>query len=230
MPYFQPKIWGSDMIKLAISRKPTQGNYFVSYLLTVNVDETQYDLKVDFLLWAHIQPNEATAFFLRPEADAGTYKEPRTPVEKKEVLDGMFEYRWKEGAKEIRDLINTISFPLNPKENVELFRFCFNDPVRFSQTYNDRLKELETYSHKNDQEVWSAPKWSEVDSESLVPIEKVPKETDDFFLNVMNYPAASGRGICQRKFSFLTPQAAGNKTRPEFKLRFEAAGHEIHDK
>ncbi len=185
------------MVKLDIQRRPTQGNYFVGYLLTVDMDGKQYDLNVSFLIWAQVKPNEETAFFLRPEADAGTYKEPRTPVEKKEIFDGTLEHRWKPGIKEVRHLINTVSFPLNPRDNHELFVYCFNDPVRFSETYNERLKELQAYSAEHGQEIWSAPKWSEVDSASLIPVDRVPKEADDFFLNV-------------------------------FKLRFEAAGHEVH--
>lgn len=172
------------MIKLEMSRKPTRGKHFLEYLLAVGVGAKTYDLAVTFLIWAQITPNQGTAFFLRPEAQAGTHKEPRTPVEKKEVLPGMYEYSWKEGIKEIRHCINTISFPLNQKDNVELFTYCLRDPVRFSQTYQERLKELEAYSVEHDQEIWSAPRWSEVNSESLVPVEKVPKEADEFFLHV----------------------------------------------
>ena len=172
------------MVRLNIHRRPTRGNYFVGYVLTVDIDGKQYDLNIDFLVWSHIKPNKKITFSLRPEATPGAFSGPGAPIYKREVLPGMFEEKWKEGVKDIKYCIDTTSFPLNPKDNHELFSYCFNDPVTFSFVYQERLKELQEYSNKNTQEIWSAPRWSEVDSKSIIRVEKVPSQADDFFLYV----------------------------------------------
>jgi hypothetical protein len=156
--------------------------------MIVSIDGKEYDLNIDFLIWANVRPNEEVEFFLRPEAQPAAFKGIRSPVTKRKAAEGFFcgqyAFIWKPGIEKIRDAINRISFPLNPKDNVELFNFCFNEPVCFSQAYDDRLEELKTYSMKNDQEIWSAPKWDEVSKDSLIPLNKVPKEADQFFLNI----------------------------------------------
>lgn len=176
------------MIRLDIVRKPARGKLFVEYLMTVSIDGKKYDLAITFLVWSEIKPHEETKFFLRPEAEPAVYSGPRSPVKKRKNRSGFFkkqhQYYWKPGIEEVKDCVNTLSFPLNPRDNHELFSFCFSDPVTFSTVYYERLKELEVYSNRNDQEIWSAPKWSEVTRSSLVPVEKVPKEADDFFKHV----------------------------------------------
>ena len=185
------------MIKIDIIRRPTRNNYFVGYILKVNLDGKEYDLNVDFLIWAEVRPNEETKFVLRPEAVPGSFHEPKTPVYKEEILPGMFQEKWKEGIKEVKHCIDTISFPLNSIDNAELFTYCFNDPVTFSPVYEERLQELAAYAEKNNQQIMSAPEWSEIDSKSLVPIAKVPQEADGFFKHVFKLRLESaGYEIC----------------------------------
>ena len=174
------------MIKMVITRRPAK--HFMSYAMIVSIDGKEYDLKVDFLIWANVKPNKEIEFFLRPETQPATLKGPRCPVTKRKAVEGFFrghyKFIWKVEIEKVKDVINRISFPLNPKDNIELFNYCFNEPVSFSQAYDARLEDLKTYSMKNDQEIWSAPKWDEVSKDSLIPLNKVPKEADQFFLNI----------------------------------------------
>lgn len=173
------------MIKLGINRRSMQNKYFIEYLLTVDIDDKKYDLGISFLIWSHIRPNEPTTFSLRPEATPRILSGPRSPVKKRKAPRGYFkkghEYYWKTGIDNIKGRINMTSFPLNLKDNAELFIYCFNDPIIFSPVYQERLKELQIYSDKNTQEVWSAPKWNEIDKKSLIPVKEVPKKADNFF-------------------------------------------------
>lgn len=175
------------MIKFSITRRSSIKD-FLSYTMIVSIDGKEYDLNVNFLIWAHIRPKEPVELFLRPEAQPATLKGPRCPVTKRKAAEGFFcgqyAFIWKPRIEKIRDAINRISFPLNPKDNIELFDYCFHGPVRFSHAYDNRLEELAVYATKNDQEIWSAPKWEEVSKGSLTPVNKAPKDADQFFLNI----------------------------------------------
>lgn len=174
------------MIDIIITRRPAK--HFLKYAMITSINGKEYDLNIDFLIWAHIRPKEPVELFLRPEVQPAAFKGIRSPVTKRKAAEGFFcgqyAFIWKPGIEKIRDAINRISFPLNPKDNIELFDFCFNGPLCFSQAYHDRLEELQAYSTKNDQEIWSAPKWDEVARDSLIPISRIPKEADNFFLDI----------------------------------------------
>lgn len=176
------------MVKLDIIRRPTRGAHFVGYLLKVNIDGKKYDLNIDFLVWSHIKPHEETTFSLRPEASPSTFTGRRSPVKKRKAPRGYFkkqyEYYWKPGIDEVKGCINTLSLPLTSEENPELFVYFFNHPIRFSRTYNERLQELQSYVNQHHWGVWSAPKWSEVNRKSLVPVAEVSGEADTFFASI----------------------------------------------
>lgn len=178
------------MIKIELTRKPPQNKYFVEYFMSVSINKKKYDLVIAFLIWSHIKPHEETTFYLRPEALPKIFSGPLSPVKKRKAPSGFFkkqfEYYWRPGIDEIKGRINTLSLPLTPKETPELFTYCFNHPVRFSDVYQERLKELEAYSKKHNQQVWSAPRWTEIQSASIVPLSQMPEETDSFFFDVFN--------------------------------------------
>lgn len=177
---------GETMIDIIITRRPAK--HFLKYAMITSINGKEYDLNIDFLIWAHIRPKEPVELFLRPEVQPAAFKGIRSPVTKRKAAEGFFcgqyAFIWKPGIEKIRDAINRISFALDAKDNVELFKYCFNGSVCFSQAYDNRLEELQAYSTKNEQGIWSAPKWDEVARGSLIPTSRMPKEADQFFLNI----------------------------------------------
>jgi len=170
------------MTKLSLTRRQTK-SIFPEYDVEVILDDKAFDLKMTFLIYVKIEPEQMVELVLKPDLQMKSFEGSRSPVKK--VYRGQYgwsEYVWLDGIREVRDCLNTFEFPLDPIQNDELFDLCFYHPIKFKAEFNKRLRELQKISNTQGRRVYAAPQWEQVEQESL---RSIPPEGSQFFESIL---------------------------------------------